>query len=345
MTELSNKKNYSLIDLCKFIFSFFIIAIHTRPFDNLFDGIIDFYFVDVICRYAVPFFFATSGFFFFKKLNFSDGKIGKCDENKNALKKYMLRLIILYTIWSIPYFIIDWFKYYRTISLSVIVNYAYAFFIQGSHFHMWYILCMIYAIPVIYILLRKVNISKLVYIVIVLWLIEVISYAYNWIPNLNYLSNISEKAQCIFESIFRAVPLISVGAIISQKSDYYKSNKNNIVAFVISTLGLIIEVSALHFATSNDKNYSYVLFTLPVCYFLFRLILSSSKVCFSARLSKYMRSMSTIIYMSHPMFLLVTENINLNNPLNFFIVSVASITIAFVISFLSQKIKIIKYLY
>ena len=62
------------IDLGKFIAALFVIAIHTRPFQDI-SVDIDFFFVDIICRMAVPFFVICTGFYFTKAINNSTGVV------------------------------------------------------------------------------------------------------------------------------------------------------------------------------------------------------------------------------------------------------------------------------
>lgn len=67
------KMNYSSLDIAKYICALLIIPIHVSPFTS--DSTLNFYFVNVLARIAVPLFFVISGFLFFRKITFSDGKI------------------------------------------------------------------------------------------------------------------------------------------------------------------------------------------------------------------------------------------------------------------------------
>ena len=60
--EKSVGSNYKLIDLLKFICAFLVIGIHTRPFQASNMALDKLFYYDV-SNYAVPFFYACTGYF------------------------------------------------------------------------------------------------------------------------------------------------------------------------------------------------------------------------------------------------------------------------------------------
>lgn len=108
--ETLNQKNYCMIDIAKFIAAIFVMFIHCGSlFSNEWVSLL---FVDVLCRYAVPFFFISSGFFLFKKVKFKNGKMEKTKENFKNFFKYELRIVILYTVWSLIYGCLRFYEYH-----------------------------------------------------------------------------------------------------------------------------------------------------------------------------------------------------------------------------------------
>ena len=65
---MGERKQYYSLDLAKFICAVLIIILHTSPFAS-YSGILDFGFRSIITVIAVPFFFVSSGFLFFEKMN------------------------------------------------------------------------------------------------------------------------------------------------------------------------------------------------------------------------------------------------------------------------------------
>ncbi len=108
--ELSVKKTqYFAIDLVKFICALLVVTLHiaTYAFSNMaVDGaaptghgnilmliLMPLYFV--IVRVAVPFFFIASSYFLFKKIK-------ACPEKRGEfVKKYCLRIFLLYVFWFV----------------------------------------------------------------------------------------------------------------------------------------------------------------------------------------------------------------------------------------------------
>lgn len=106
-------QNLRGVDLAKFIFAILVVGIHTSPFEA-YSEFGNFVFIDIISGLAVPFFFMTSCYFFFSKLTFENGKIKKCKENFSRFKKYFIRILILYLLWSAVYLIWQIFDWINT---------------------------------------------------------------------------------------------------------------------------------------------------------------------------------------------------------------------------------------
>lgn len=83
------KNEYVAVDLGKLICSFMVMAIHfpgLQECGNIFYTI----FVEGFCRFAVPFFFACSGFFVANKTNSFENTYG-----------YIVRIFKLYIVYSL----------------------------------------------------------------------------------------------------------------------------------------------------------------------------------------------------------------------------------------------------
>lgn len=94
---INNKpKDYSLIDLLKFLSAVTIIAIHTQPFLGYTNSWLYPFYGFLKC-FAIPFFFVSSAYLFFSRIDFSDfgGK-----NSRAYLKKWCKRLLQLYLVYS-----------------------------------------------------------------------------------------------------------------------------------------------------------------------------------------------------------------------------------------------------
>ena len=86
--------NYKLLDLMKFICAFLVIGIHTRPLQAVSDVADKLFYYD-ISNYAVPFFYACTGYFLIVR-----------QQNKGVHEKICFRIkkvLRLSVIWSIIY--------------------------------------------------------------------------------------------------------------------------------------------------------------------------------------------------------------------------------------------------
>lgn len=86
--------NYKLIDLLKFVCAFLVIGIHTRPFQTS-SNLLDKLFYYDISNYAVPFFYACTGYFLIVKSS---------EENLHAILILICKKILqIYLTWSVIY--------------------------------------------------------------------------------------------------------------------------------------------------------------------------------------------------------------------------------------------------
>ena len=90
MSALTSKKIYSGIDLFKLIASLLIVLLHATETQDWIACEVRY----VLTRFAVPFFFMVSGFFFYKGLNRAENK-------KVYFWKYEKNLAKLYLIWAL----------------------------------------------------------------------------------------------------------------------------------------------------------------------------------------------------------------------------------------------------
>lgn len=79
------KKQYAAVDIAKYVSALLVVCIHTFPFIDI-NEMLNTYFIQTICRLAVPFFFMISGYFLFRKIRNEE-------EDKDVLKKVFISLI------------------------------------------------------------------------------------------------------------------------------------------------------------------------------------------------------------------------------------------------------------
>ena len=201
----------SNIDLAKFIASILVVAIHTRPFADVSD-FVDFLFVDIICRVAVPFFAVCTGFYLaiavWKK------------EMLLPVRRAFLKVLKMYLGWSLLFLLIHLYDWYSTNTLSVeyVIGWCMSLFISSSYFHLWYLVALLYALPVYGLFLKFVSRRLYALFAVLLWVYHSISYGY-----LAYVPSAMQPfflADTMYESLHigltRMLPLLLAGAWLTE---------------------------------------------------------------------------------------------------------------------------------
>ena len=155
---MQRNKDYKLIDLIKFLCAYLVIGIHTRPLQAV-SVLLDKVVYYNISNYAVPFFYACTGYFLIVKQPEKDlhTKLGyRIKKNFN-----------IYIIWSIVYLpltVYGWFiEENKTVEYVVLCLRNYI--LVGDNFYswaLWYLNGLIFALILIDILSKRISIEKIV---------------------------------------------------------------------------------------------------------------------------------------------------------------------------------------
>lgn len=346
MSSTLRKKEDSSIDIVKFISSFLIVSIHSSPFED-YSATFNYYFENVFARIAVCLFFVITGYYFFKGIDFENGKIKKSKENKQRLFKYVSRILILYVVWSLIYLVWMIPEWYNTgwLSLMAFIDFGISFLLNSGYYHLWFLLGLIYAIPIMYFLLRFIRLKYFVVLSFLIYIFGMLSNTYSFIglPTNKYIQMLYESVPILNTVIFVVIPLLCI-SIITQKI-----NLPSRVYGVLSVLFLILyscEAMYLYGITKGEGSYTYIIvFTIPATLFAF-LFLKSLKC--NINNGYFLRKTSTLIYCVHPLIINIIhlcfgEN-TLNSTLEYLIVAILSMLLSALIFCLYKKFKFCKFL-
>lgn len=147
--------NYNGIDLVKFICSLLVVIIHTAPFSSdlmPYGDYLNVFFTQYICRLAVPFFFVSSGFLLFNKLEIHN-------PNSDRIKIYIFRMLRHYGTWTILLFF-------------------------GSKGQLWYVGASAVAVMIIFFLIKlRIRLSFVLVLSGIFYLFGVICSSYSFLFN------------------------------------------------------------------------------------------------------------------------------------------------------------------
>ena len=340
------KKIYSFVDVLKFVFSFFIIMIHVDLFSDINESV--YYFsANILTRIAVPFFFAASGFFFAKSFEYSKQKrIAKTKSNVKRLRKTEWRIIVLYVIWSFIYLFVAMPFNYDGWSFRNIVDYAISSVIRCSFYHLWYVYALVFAYPILYIMMRFLSRKVITIVSVMMYVTGVFVNSYSHLFDNVAINTISEKIDSVAVSylitniVFRAVPLMWLGICVAQK----RRESKKLVCLLIAFAGfglLVAENLILNKMTDGAATGHYIFSTLIVTYFLMMFAVQS-RVKIKKETSARLRNMSTLIYCLHAMIQLIFSRIllpELNSIIQFLLTATVTTAISAGIVFVSEKKK------
>lgn len=166
------KKRIDSFDFIKFFAIFSVVCIHTNPFSGfMINETIDLnLFIDVFARFAVPFFFVTSGFLISQKI------IEKDYATTEYFKKYTSNILGILIAWTSFYFIYDVaIRLYSGLKASdktELENYLNGFFSldtllyspNGTPYHLWYLVALLWSLIILY-LFTKIQKAGLLLVV------------------------------------------------------------------------------------------------------------------------------------------------------------------------------------
>lgn len=303
---MSKNRNYA-IDMLRALGAFSVIMLHMQyiGYNAKFVRII------LLCaRWAVPFFFLVSGYFFEQRSKENLDKIFI-----NTLKNLLCIFIIANFIFF-P-FALKTEYYFLTDILSL------KSLLVGDYIHLWFLGSMIFGYTILWLLLS-------LKIVVLLPIVSIICLSFSLIAD-PYSVFISYHIDGQFSRFILSIPLISVGYLYSKYEMNAKINFSH--SLIILTFGLIMQYVEsffiFYFRKANLFAHEFLLGTFIFAFGLF--ILSFNlRLKGDNFLSKIGRDYSLLIYLYHPLLILVvfyfiksTKSLDTNyliwfNPLTIF---------------------------
>ena len=302
-------------------------------------------------RIAVSFFFITSAYFFFRSLAFRNGKITKSKENYAKLKKYWLRLVLLYSVWSLVYLLWSIPSWIETgwFSFKAFVDFGLSAVFNSSYYHLWFLVRLIYVIPLMYLILRHFRVKLFILLAVLIYIIGLFyggSYTWVGLPFSDNMSSLPYYLSGFRTAIFVVMPICSMSLLV----DRIRQWKNHAI-YLLTALSMLVYFSesiVLKLFLGNYELLSYVTFsTLPMTLMLLASAFSTS-ITFKHHFA--LRKLSTLIYVIHPLVIggisLIISDSKIDSVLYYLIVALISFVLSLVRFFPLQtkKIKILKYI-
>lgn len=303
------KKSYAVLDVMKFVSALLVIAIHCAPFIQINEDV-NFIFVQVFARLAVPFFFITSGFLFFRKIDARKG--WKDPSNVKQLKHYWLRILRVYAVWSVLYLPLLAYSWYQGgFDASTLVRLLRDFLFNGTYYHLWFLPALLLAIPFVYVLYTTCKKRTMLIVTLLLYIIGMLFNIYGSllvdVPVVSTIVKGYESALVTTRNgIFFGPIFITLGIFAKgfTKGNYRRPAG---IAFLVSLFLLWGEASLLWYMGIMHDLASMYIMLIPCIFFLFIFLLGIHLRTYPVY--KTMRKMSLLIYVSHIYFIYIFLNI------------------------------------
>lgn len=294
------KRNYT-IDLIKFIASFFVICIHTKTTSAI-DGFTTTsfsYILDTATHFAVPFFFAASGFF----TQFDNGQklLGKA-----------IQIMLIYLIWSglfitirdMNSFTYPVFYFSPNEATNNTINIVYKLLVYGYERHLWFFTAYLLGLLLVY-LFRKRS-KLLLFLSIVFYIVGLTGHQWSFIypQEVSFLnlptSEWLRQTHLTRSGLFLGFPFIAMGYLL-QKKNYTLKLKESTTLALILLLFAIQYLEALWVRTqfSDILAESY----LTTIFIIALLLLYANKHNAYAQSWQPITKLSGGIYLIHPLFM------------------------------------------
>lgn len=278
------------IDLMKLILSVFVVMIHSE---------VDLWVLTPFLRMAVPLFFITSSYFFFRKVNTCQTPA----QSHKVLGGFLKRNLTLYAFWFVVLLPVTLYVRKGTwlagTVLEGIVSFLQSLIFNSTFRASWYIMASCIGMCIIYFLSRKLKPGLLVVLMMPVYALCCLFTNYNGLAaKSEFAMDFFEGYLAIFLSMSNSFPVsllwLSIGAVFARQEKSW-SKKTLWLIVAVSAMGLVAEyllVTGLEWQTNDDA----YLMLIPLCCALFAL-LKDVKLAWGAKFR--MGHVSTIIYTTH----------------------------------------------
>ncbi len=287
------KQRYDTIDLMKVILAFLVVALHQQPFLEGYEVLRS------VARLAVPLFFITSGFFFFKKQ-----KQLLPDRTAAALhrRSYLRRCLRLYLCWFLILLPVTlWYRRWHTFGLlHGILRFLVSFLLGSTFVASWYLMALIIGILLVSYAGARVGNRTLFGISLCFYLFCCMFSGYGKLLGLP----LPTAAPLPYNSFPAALVWIVIGKRFAD-ADTPIQHSARMPVYLLSVPCYFLEYYLCvtkGWANSTDA----LLMMLPICELIFYAVISCRK---ELPYTQQMRTVSTVTYCLHGSLALVVRSL------------------------------------
>lgn len=297
------------IDILKIILALFVVFLHMNFLKETYP-MMSFLLVNGVFRIAVPVFLVITGFYFFH-----------IDTTKK-LQKWLFRTFLLYAIWMLIY--ISYWKDNEQVWLTAIFGYH----------HLWYLIGTFFSGIILFYLRNQ----KVILLSVLGFLLFGIGYIIQILGNLHHLNPESDlllNDYLLYRNfLFVCFPFLTIGFLMNKLKIDFEKYKYSYVLVIFSVLMVVAEAYFNYRMISSES--TDILFSLifvsPI------LFLYGQKNYFKTQ-SKILASLSTAIYVVHPLIMKSDFYKEINSEYKILIFLLILIPVSLLLVFLNRKLK------
>ena len=264
--QTSEKKKVSVLrvglDIGKLIASLLVLAIHVipSPLPETSYQMGGYLLIEILARSAVPFFFVTSSFLFYKANRLYD-----CQTVASNVSKYIIRIFQIYLFWfviNLPITLYFRIYIFRDNLVWAVLNQIKAFFLTSTFPSSWFLVACVFSILLVQILSKRFSAFAILVLLFPMELLCIVSTQYGQSLTQNsvwqaFIKVFAEPHVSILAGPF----YFAVGKYLAEKDDTKRLEKNMLTGIaILSYFGMVGE-----YALSRIENWYY---TLNRCFFL-----------------------------------------------------------------------------
>lgn len=277
------KERFNSVDLFKFLMAIVVVAIHTNPFVNCKNVLVD-QIAIIIEDAAVPFFFMASGFLL------ALGWGGTSQQREMYIQRTLVSAVRLYITWTLISIPLTLYGYAMSGNslVSCIFSYVKYFLFVGklyNSYHLWYLLAMIYALLAMWIWVRRGKGTR--YILITGAFFYAVYLVFMWIRQNDNANGMMAAAGNAFYFVFNN-GIVFTGMLYMGIGIYIREHRG--VSLLTSTAGMAAGI-LVRYGLSQEMG--KIIFAVMLFTFVLKIPLSDCS-CYSI-----LRGLSKYIYLVH----------------------------------------------
>jgi serine/alanine racemase len=262
--QMNTSREYGGIDRFRLFAALLIVGIHTFPLSSVSETL-NFGFVNIFSRIAVPFFLMITGYFV-------------CGNAKPPLG-FLKKTGFLYAGATLLYLPVSIYAGYYS-NGNILTAAAKNIIFDGTFYHLWYLTALIIGVLLFYALSRKFSLNVIFILTIILYIFGLLGDSYHGLTSeIPFLKAVYDMGFSIFSytrnGLFYAPVFLAMGATTAKiKKPFAK--RTSLIGFIISMILMLAEGFTLrHFDFSGTT--VCISLSFRVCFSCFNLCLQSKR--------------------------------------------------------------------